>query len=252
MTNKTSHEENRVAIITGGTTGIGAATARQLSKNGYRLFLVALSDPDKFEKELTRAGVDVRFMDADLRDSQDSARRIVDATIAQWGRLDLLVNCAGIISYREVDEVTEKHWEEIFAVNLMAPFFMIQQAIPHLKKSRGSIINVSSTNAWYPARKNHLYDSLKSALNNLTMGFSLELREFGVRVNAVMPGGVNTPLVDQWLRIYRGHAPTEADLNNPALAQPDQIASVIAALASDEMNWVNGVELPVDGGFRLG
>lgn len=252
MTDKDVTPKNRVAIITGGTTGIGAATARVLSRRGYRLLLASLSDPDQIEKELATDEISVHFFKADLSDSERASREIVDEAIVKWGRLDLLVNCAGTISHHEIADVSDSDWEYIFAVNLKAPFFMMQQAIPHLKKSYGSIINVSSTNAWNPAKKNHLYDSLKAALNNLSKGFSLELREFGVRVNAVMPGGVNTPLVDQWLRVYLGHEPASSDLENPAVARPHQIATVIAALASDELNWVNGVELPVDGGYRLG
>ncbi len=252
VANKDLGKQNRVAIITGGTTGIGGATARELAKLGYRLMLIALSDPDGIVDELTRAGASVHFLQIDLSDSENAAKVIVGKTIALWDRLDLLVNCAGTISHHELGEVTDINWEKIFAVNLKAPFFMMQQAIPYLRASRGNIINVSSINAWDPAKRNHLYDSLKAALNNLTKGFSLELRDSGVRVNAIMPGGVRTPLVDQWLRDYLGREPTPSDLDSPAIAQPDQIAKVIASLASDDMSWVNGVELPVDGGFRLG
>lgn len=252
MTNKDFEGENRVAIITGGTTGIGGATARELAKRGYRLLLVALSDPDGIQEELSRAGSSVHFLQIDLSDSEDAAKSIIEKSIELWDRLDLLVNCAGTISHHELSKVSDENWEKIFAINLKAPFFMMQQAIPYLKKSHGNIINVSSINAWDPMRRNHLYDSLKAALNNLTKGFSLELRDSGVRVNAIMPGGVRTPLVDQWLRDYLGREPNASDLDSPAIAQPDQIAKVIASLASDDMGWVNGVELPVDGGYRLG
>ena len=101
-------------------------------------------------------------------------------------------------------------------------------------------------------KKNQLYDSLKAALNNLTQGLALEYRDFGVRVNAVMPGGVQTPLTEMWLIDYLGKAPTSEDYDIPSLAQPEQIAKVIASLAHSDMAWVNGVTLPVDGGFVLG
>ncbi len=252
MTNKDFGEHGRVAIITGGTTGIGGATAHELAKRGYRLLLVALADPNGLEEELTKKGANVLFLNADLFDAEKISKAVVDAAITRWGRIDLLVNCAGVISHHEIESVTDSDWEKIFAVNLKAPFFMMQQAVPYLKESHGNIINVSSINAWDPAKRNHLYDSLKAGLNNLTKGFSLELRESGVRVNAIMPGGVKTPLVDQWLRSYLGREPTDSDLDNPAIAIPEQIAKVIACLASDDMGWVNGVELPTDGGYRLG
>lgn len=110
----------------------------------------------------------------------------------------------------------ERDWDEIFAINLKAPFFMAQAAIPFLAKTEGCIINISSTNIWKVNRKSHLYDSLKVALNYLTKGLALEFRDQEVRVNALMPGAMLTPLV------------------------------------SHELRWINGTELPIDGGFGLG
>ncbi len=252
MSNKDVAPAIRVALITGGTTGIGGATARELAASGYHLLVTALSDPNNIQKEIRDGGGTISFVKSDFAHAERTAKEIVDATIALYGRLDLLVNCAGTISHKNLDEVTSVDWDRIFSINLKAPFFMMQQAFPYLRKTKGNIINVSSTNAVRPARKNHLYDSLKAALNNLTKGFALEYREAGVRVNAIMPSGVRTPLVDQWLREYLGREPNAADFENPAIAEPIQIAKVIASLASDEMAWINGAELPVDGGYGLG
>ncbi len=252
MSNKDAAPAIRVALITGGTTGIGGATARELAASGYHLLVTALSDPNNIQKEIRDGGGTISFVKSDFAHAERTAKEIVDATIALYGRLDLLVNCAGTISHKNLDEVTSVDWDRIFSINLKAPFFMMQQAFPYLRKTKGNIINVSSTNAVRPARKNHLYDSLKAALNNLTKGFALEYREAGVRVNAIMPSGVRTPLVDQWLREYLGREPNAADFENPAIAEPIQIAKVIASLASDEMAWINGAELPVDGGYGLG
>ncbi len=243
---------NRVAIITGGTTGIGGATARELAHRGYDLLLVALEDPDNVEKELIEEGFSVHFLRIDLLSSESAAKIIVESAVDFFGRIDLLVNCAGVISYKDIALIAESDWDRIFAINLKAPFFLIQQAFPYLKNSKGNIINVSSTNAINPQHKNQLYDSLKAALNNLTQGVALDFRDSGVRVNAVMPGGTHTPLVDQWLREYLGREPKPEDFDNPAIARPEQIAKVIATLASDEMSWVNGVTLPADGGYLLG
>ncbi len=252
MTNKDVATAVRVALITGGTTGIGGATTRELAARGYHLLVTALADPNNIQKEIRDGGGTISFVKSDFAHAERTAKEIVDAAISLYGRLDLLVNCAGTISHKNLDEVTSADWDRIFAINLKAPFFMMQQAFPYLKKTQGNIINVSSTNALRPARKNHLYDSLKAALNNLTKGFALEYREAGVRVNAIMPSGVRTPLVDQWLREYLGREPNAADFENPAIAEPIQIAKVIASLASEEMAWINGAELPVDGGYGLG
>ena len=241
-----------VAIITGGTTGIGGATARELSKRGYNLLLVGLEDPFNLESELSGVQVSAMFLAADLRAPESAAKEIVDTAISLFHRIDLLVNCAGVVSYKGIDKVTDADWERIFAVNLKAPFFLAQQAFPHLELTQGNIINVSSTNAIRPAKNNHLYDSLKAALNNLTQGLALDFRDAGVRVNAIMPGGVRTQLTEKWLSDVLGRTPVKEDFNIPSLAQPEQIARVIAVLASADMSWVNGVTFAADGGFGLG
>jgi len=252
MANKEEGGLQPVAVITGGTTGIGAATARELASRGYQLYLVGLDDPDELLPELQSAGASADFLQIDLAAPVSAARATISGAISRFGRIDLLVNCAGTISYKDPALISEADWDKIFAINLKAPFFLIQQALPYLKLSRGSVINVSSTNAIHPMKKNQLYDSLKAALNNLTQGLALEYREFGVRVNAVMPGGVKTPLTEKWLIDYLGKAPTSEDYDIPSLAQPEQVAKVIASLAQIDMAWVNGVTLPVDGGFVLG
>jgi len=241
-----------VALITGGTTGIGGATAQELASRGYSLLLVALSDPDNLVAQLREAGAPVDFFAADLISPELVARQSIERAIDLYGQLDLLVNCAGTISHKDPLLITEQDWDRIFAINLKAPFFFMQQALPHLITSKGSIINVSSTNAIKPMAGNQLYDSLKAALNNLTQGFSLQYRNSGVRVNAIMPGGVRTPLTEGWLETFLGRETTEEDFDIPSIGKPEKIAKVIAALASDELSWVNGVALPVDGGYGLG
>ncbi len=252
MANKDENLINPVAVITGGTTGIGAATSRELFARGYRLYLVGLGDPNNLVDELRSTGATIDYLQIDLAAPESAAKEIIASVISRFDQLDLLINCAGAISHKDPALVSEAQWDLIFAVNLKAPFFLIQQALPYLKLSHGSVINVSSTNAIHPMKSNQLYDSLKAALNNLTQGLALEYREFGVRVNAIMPGGVRTQLTEQWLTEYLGHSPTPEYLTIPTLAHPEQIAKVIACLASSDMNWVNGVTFPVDGGYVLG
>ena len=251
MPNKENDLSAPVAIITGGTSGIGAATAEELGKRGYRLLLVALDDPNNLLTGLQAKGVSAQFLQVDLSAAQSAAKTIVSSAITFFGQIDLVVNCAGVASHKEVEEVSEADWDRIFAINVKAPFFLIQQTVPYLKLTHGTVINVSSTNALHPMKKNQLYDSLKAALNNLTQGLALEFRDSEVRVNAVMPGGVRTPMVEKWLYEYLGREPIENDYGSPSIATPDQIARVIASLASKEMSWVNGAVIPVDGGFSL-
>ena len=251
MMNKDVADESPVVIITGGTTGLGAAVARLLHAKGYRLLLTALDDPQDLHAEILKSGSAAIFLSADLKDAEKSAQKIVDAAIGAWGRIDAVINCAATISHKDVDEVSESDWDEIFATNLKAPFFMAQKAFPYLKATRGSIVNVSSINAWRPAKKNQLYDSLKAALNNLTEGLALEYLEHGVRVNALLPGGFKTPLVAKWLELYLDRVPNEADFESPSVGSAQRVAQGVVALISPELSWVNGALLPIDGGYRL-
>jgi len=251
MPNKDFDTESPVAIITGGTTGIGAACAKELATLGYNLALIALADPDNLTAQLKESGNRAEFLPIDIGKGQESAHEIIFRTASIFGRIDLLINSAGVALHKDFKDVDDADWQRIFAVNLKAPYFLIQQAYEHLKATGGSVINISSTNSLRPQRKNMLYDSLKAALNNMTAGFALEFRDSGVRVNAVAPGGVRTPLVEQWLRDYLGREPVEADYDNPSIASPIQIAKVVVALANKELGWVNGVTIPVDGGFGL-
>ncbi|MBI3430210.1 MAG: SDR family oxidoreductase [Actinobacteria bacterium] len=242
----------RVAIITGGTTGLGAATTRLFASNGYRVLATALSDPDQLIPLMVSQGYDVHFLRSDLSTPKESSNAIVDQAILLFGQIDVVVNCAAMISHKEVSQVAESDWDEIFAVNLKAPFFMAQAALPYLTITKGCIINISSTNAWRVNLKNHLYDSLKAALNHLTKGLALEFREKGVRVNALMPGAMHTPLVRAWLDEYLDRPRTDADLASPSVVAPEIVAQGVLALASEELRWVNGAEIPMDGGYRLG
>ena len=113
------------------------------------------------------------------------------------------------------------------------------------------IVNISSINAWRPAKKNQLYDSLKAALNNLTEGLALEYLEHGVRVNALLPGGFKTPLVEKWLELYLDRVPNDQDFESPSVGSAERVAQGVLALISTELSWINGALLPIDGGYRL-
>jgi NAD(P)-dependent dehydrogenase (short-subunit alcohol dehydrogenase family) len=247
-----SNTDSRVVIITGGTTGLGGACTKLFAQNGYRVLASNISDNEGFIDKLRAEGLGVEFFAADLSAPDISAKAIVARAVELWNRIDVVVNCAGRISHKAVEDVTDADWNEIFAVNLKAPFFMAQAAFPHLAKTKGCIINISSTNAWRVNLKNHLYDSLKAALNHLTKGLALEYRDSGVRVNALMPGGMRTPMVNEWISKYMGRATMPTDLMNPAIADPVMVAPGVLALASDELRWINGAEIPMDGGIHLG
>ncbi|MBC7463713.1 MAG: SDR family oxidoreductase [Actinobacteria bacterium] len=247
-----SNHRERVAIITGGTTGLGGATVKLFAEKGYRVLATNIDDRNQFIDALLANGLNVSFFAADLRKPEAAAKAIIARAVELWGRVDVVVNCAARIEHKSVLDVTEEDWDAIFAVNLKAPFFMAQAAFPQLERVQGCIINVSSTNAWRVNLKNQLYDSLKAALNHMSKGLALEFRDAGVRVNAIMPGGMHTPLITQWLEKHLGHAPTPEESTSALMAQPEWLAQGILALASDELRWINGAELPMDGGAFLG
>lgn len=251
MMNKDVAVESPVVIITGGTTGLGAAVARLLHAKRFRILLTALDDPQDLCGEILQNGGAAIFISADLKNAESSAEQIVDAAIGAWGRIDAVINCAATISHKDVSQVSESDWDEIFATNLKGPFFMAQKAFPYLKTTRGSIVNISSINAWRPAKKNQLYDSLKAALNNLTEGLALEYLEHGVRVNALLPGGFKTPLVEKWLELYLDRVPNDQDFESPSVGSAERVAQGVLALISTELSWINGALLPIDGGYRL-
>jgi NAD(P)-dependent dehydrogenase (short-subunit alcohol dehydrogenase family) len=247
-----SNDSARVALITGATTGLGAATTKLFAENGYRVLATGLNDQEGFIAGLKADGLSVEFFPADLAHSQESAREIVASAIKNYKQLDVVVNSAARVSFKPIEEVSEQDWDAIFAVNLKSPFFVAQAAYPHLQKTRGCIINISSTNAWVVNHNNQLYDTLKAGLNHLTKGLARDFRESGVRVNAVMPGAMKTPLVKEWLGAYLGREFEEGDLEGPFVAEPEIVARGILALASENMRWVNGAEIPIDGGYHLG
>ena len=252
----TSKLSERVAVITGGTTGLGGATVKLFAEKGYRVLATNIHDRAGYVPSLISQGLNVSFFASDLSNPEPASKAIVAKAVELWGRIDVVVNCAARISHESVHDVTNQDWDDIFAVNLKAPFFMAQAAFPHLERVQGCIINVSSTHAWRVNVKNHLYDSLKAALNHLSKGLALEFRDSGVRVNAIMPGGMDTPLLAQFIEKYGAPNSGEADVADPKpnsmLARPEWLAQGILALASDELRWINGAELPMDGGAYLG
>ncbi|MFD8153188.1 SDR family NAD(P)-dependent oxidoreductase [Streptomyces sp. NPDC059720] len=250
--------KGKVAVVTGAVSGIGRATARALGEQGCSVLIHGPTQDDAGTvAELTGRGFDVAYAGQDLTDPVPGARHIVDAATSRWGRIDILVSNAAAMLHRPLDAVTGAQWDTVMAVNVKAPFFLVQAARRELTRTQGCVILVSSTNALGVQRNNLVYDTSKAALNHLAMGLALELRDDGVRVNALMPGGTRSPLLERWQEEASGSREgarqmMEAGERRGSIAEPEWIADAAVALASGEMNWVNGAVIPVDGGFRLG
>ncbi len=245
-----------VALITGASSGIGRATALRFAGEGARVALVGrdeLALHDTAGQVSERGGESVCLV-ADLTVAQD-CRRSVEAAAGAWGRLDVLVNAAGIIGSGSVETTTPDEWDTMMRINLDTVFRMMRLAIPHLKATRGRVVNVSSVTGLRAFPGVVSYCVSKAAVDQLTRCAALDLAQDGVRVNAVNPGVVVSQLhrrsgMDE--TAYAGfleHSKSTHPLGR--VGAPDDIADAILFLASDASSWITGETLSVDGGRHL-
>ena len=249
--------ESKVAIITGGAGGIGAATGLLFCEEGGRVMLVD-SDSDAMRVAVshirdTVPGAHVVAVVADVS-KEETAIEVVAETRKTFGAIDVLANIAGIRAYEPLAEARRDTWEKIIAVNLMSYAYFIRAAISDLRASgRGSIINISSTHAVNPRAGMGQYDVTKAGIVSLTQTLAFEEARHGIRVNAVCPGLTLTPF---HLRRAKAAGRTRQDLDREAAegcllgrwADPREIAYPILWLASDESSYVTSSVLLVDGG----
>jgi NAD(P)-dependent dehydrogenase (short-subunit alcohol dehydrogenase family) len=243
MTNNTS-----TALITGGTSGIGRATARKLAQLGIHVLVVGRSEERgaRTVEEIRAAGGKASFISSDLRDAA-SARQVAKRAIELGnGRVDILINNAGIYPFGPTHEMTEEQFDRVFSLNVKAPYFLVAELAPRMAaQGKGAIVNLSTMAADYGAPGMSLYGSSKAAINLLTKTWTAEYGPRGVRVNAVSPGPTRTEGTDamgEGLEQLAAQAPAR----RPATA--DEIAEAIVFLATDRASFVYGAELAVDGG----
>ena len=214
------------AIVTGASRGIGLAIVRELAEVGYNLALVARSaealENAKAEIEAGHPDIIVKTIVADLA-KEETYQRLVDETVASFGGLDLLVNCAGLSQAGSFAEVTPEQRDAIFAVNAKAPFFICKAALPHLKQSpKPIIINIASVVGFKGYINQSVYSSSKHALTGFTKVLAKEVQPFGIRVHLISPGGVATEMVKMM----------RPDINPEELLQPEEVAEIVRFLGT--------------------
>ncbi len=245
--------ENKVILITGGTRGIGLATARLFAAQGARVVIVG-RDADKTTE--TARDIPARGEAGDVSNSAD-CERIVSQTLSRHARLDVLVNCAGIIfRNRTVEQTSEEEWDTTFAVNVKGTFLMSKFALPALREAKGSIVNVSSYVGLVGFAGASAYAASKAAIINLTRSMALDLAKEGVRVNAVCPGSVDTEMIhaawEQFGDVEQARKLWAEKHPLGRIASPEEIGRAILFLASEDASFITGTALAVDGGITAG
>jgi NAD(P)-dependent dehydrogenase (short-subunit alcohol dehydrogenase family) len=247
---------SQAAIVTGASSGIGQATARRLGQSGYAILAVGRDEPALAGtcRAIMDAGGTARSLAADVT-AADAPRAIVSRALSEFGRLDAVVNAAGIIASGSVADTTDEGWDAMLDVNVRAPFRLIREATPALVEHRGAVVNVSSVAGPRAFPGVAAYCVSKAAVDQLTRCAALDLAPKGVRVNAVNPGVVRTNLHrrsgmdDQRYLDFLDRSTATHPLGR--VGTVEEIADVVAFLLSPSAGWITGDTVLVDGGRHL-
>jgi len=246
--------DGKVALVTGGGTGIGRGTALRFAAEGAKV-VIAARRSEKLQETAAQAPEAVSWVRMDLNSPEERARAL-QTTVERHGRLDVLVSNAGAQLWKSFADTTDDEIEEIYRTNLASTVRFIKQAVPYLERSRGNIVIVSSTAGRYvlsPSQLLSVYGASKAGLNQFTRAAAPELGPRGIRINAVAPGLTRGEYADEGLD--RNDEATQAWIRSVTplgrIGEPDDIAKVITFMASDMASWVTGQVLDASGGWQI-
>ncbi len=247
-----SHEQDRVAVVTGGTRGIGAAISTHLARTGAKVAAVYSRNTqaaEAFAKMASDESLTVSLHQANVGNPGD-CQRVVDEVLRHYKQIDYLVNNAGIVHDRTAVKMSPLDWEQVIRVNLSGPFFMSKAVLPHfLDRGFGRIVNISSYVGQTGRFGQANYAAAKAGLFGLTKTLALETAAKGITVNCVVPGAIKTDMVsalsDDIVQAVINTIPMHA------LGTPDDVAEAVRYLVSDEAHYLTGVLLPVAGGLLM-
>jgi 3-oxoacyl-[acyl-carrier protein] reductase len=243
--------KDKVVIITGAGSGIGKETGILLAKEGAKVVVADVNEKAGAEtvETIKKAGGEAFFARLDVS-NREQAKQVVNETIAKYGRLDVLINNAGIIQDALVVKMTEEQWDKVIDINLKGPFNCIQAVVEQMiSQGSGVILNISSIVALYGNVGQTNYAATKAGLVGMTKTLAKELGKKGIRVNAVAPGFIYTPMTatvpEKILEMMKEKTPLKR------LGTPTDIANTLLFLSSDESSFINGAVISVDGGLLL-
>lgn len=244
--------QDKVALVTGASKGIGAAIARQLAADGAKIVVNYAADKngaDKVVAAIEAAGGSAVALAADVTD-QSQVEALIQSTLAQFGRLDIVVNNAGVYQFAKIEESSEALYRKQFDINVLGPLLVTGAAVPHLGKG-SSIINISSFVTRVSLAESAIYSGSKGAIDAITGVLARELGPRGIRVNAVNPGLIETEgthstgaMGSEFQRWNESQTPLGR------IGQVQDIAPIVAYLASDDAGWVTGEVMMASGGMR--
>ena len=246
--------DNKVALITGSASGIGAATAKLFAREGAKVAIADINadGAEKQAKEISGGGGEAIAIAVDISDLQQ-VQKMYEQVIATFGKIDILHCNAGVLIIGSAETPAEEHWHQTLAVNLTGHYFCVKYGIPILRKAGGGAIVITTSISGMMGEPDLMaYDTTKGGLINLTRQLAVEYAKDGIRVNSVSPGWIDTPFNDP---IYELTPLDESslDVTIPLARQgtPEEVATAVLFLASDEASYITGHNLVVDGGLTI-
>lgn len=242
----------KVAVVSGASKGIGAAIAQELARDGASVVVNYATSGEQAEAVVAKikaGGGAAKAVRADVSKPAE-ARQLIDGTVSEFGRIDILVNNAGVYEFLPLEEISEKHFDRMFHLNVRGLLFATQAAVRAFGDRGGSIINISSVVSLSPPPGGSVYSATKGAVDVLTRSLAAELGSRRILVNAVLPGPVETEgtqSMAEWDQ-FRAQLLPRTPLGR--IGQPHDIASVVSFLASEDAGWITGQVIPVAGGLR--
>lgn len=241
----------QVVLVTGASSGIGAAIAIAFADLGWSVMAAGRSE-SRLE-EVADVSESISTWAGELEEAEDCDELVAD-TIDEFGRIDCLVNAAGVLIRGNSAETSDDDWRDTLALNLDVPFYLSRAARPHLLKSEGSIVNIASVWGLEAGNRAVAYCASKGGLILMTRAMALDHAADGLRINAICPGGVDTPMLikdaqEQGEDVDAFLADIAAESPNRRIASPEDIAALVTFLASDAARHITGTAIPIDGGL---